>query len=178
MQFRNALLPEYDIEMHYTRRHLERVPENRFAWKPHEKSMALGHLAGFLAVCPTWAIDVLEKDSFDVAPATPSGRMPKLETVGALLERFDSSVTAGRAAIVRAEDGAMSQPWSLLAGGKVLFSQPRWLVLRLFFMNHLVHHRAQLGVYLRMNDVPVPAVYNDSADEPGGVFRDPISQHR
>jgi uncharacterized damage-inducible protein DinB len=129
-------------------------------------------------VLPTWAIDVLEKDSFDVAPAAPSGRMPELRSVGAILERFDSSVTAGRAAIVRAEDGVMTKPWSLLAGGKTLFSQPRHLVLRLHFMNHLVHHRAQLGVYLRMNDVPVPALYNDSADEHGGVFRDPISVPR
>jgi len=170
MQFREVMLPEFDLEMHYTRKHLERVPEDRFGWKPHEKSMPLGRIAGFLAVIPTWSIDILQKDSFDVAPATPSQRMKELTTRAALLEQFDNNVVSGRAAIAAASDEQMMKPWSLEAGGKVLFRQPRHLVLRTFFLNHTIHHRAQLGVYLRLNDIPVPAVYNASADEMGGMF--------
>lgn len=175
MTIRELLLPEFDLEMQYTRRHLERVPEGRFDWKPNERSMPLGRLAGFLAVIPSWSNDVLQKDSFDVAPATPTPRGNPPTSRAQLLELFDKNVAAGRKAIEETSDEQMQKPWSLMAGGKLLFSQPRYQVLRMFFLNHTVHHRAQLGVYLRMNGVPVPAVYNDSADEKGGIFMEPAT---
>ena len=178
MQMREWLLPEYDLEMQYTRRHLERVPENRFQWRPHEKSMPLGRLAGFLAQIPSWSNDVLEQDSFDVAPATPSPRARELTSRQEVLELFDQNVAKGRTAIERATDEHMKTPWSLLAGGRALFTQPRYLVLRLFFLNHLVHHRAQLGVYLRLNRIAVPTMYNDSADKKGGIFMEPAHSPR
>lgn len=170
MRISEMILPEFDLEMQFTRKHLERVPEDRFGWTPHERSMPLGRLAGFLAVIPSWSNDVLEKDSFDVAPPNPTPRFQPPANRAEMLELFDRNVAAGRAAIAAATDEQMQKPWSLLAAGKPLFTRPRYLVLRLFFLNHAVHHRAQLGVYLRMNGIPVPAVYNDSADEKGGIF--------
>jgi hypothetical protein len=169
---KEALLKEYDLEMEYVRRHLERVPEGKGDWKPAEKSMPLGWLSGFLAILPSWANDILEKDSFDVNPPVPTPRPPIPTTNAELLALFDSNVKKGRDALARFDDASFSRPWSLLAGGKTLWSQPRWLILKTFFLNHAVHHRAQLGVYLRLLGIPVPAVYNDSADDKGGMFID------
>jgi len=167
MTLKDALLKEFDLEMEYTRHHLERVPEGKGDWKPAEKSMPLGWLSGFLAILPTWSNDILEKDFFDVNPTEPH-EPPKLPTNRTeLLALFDRNVAAGRAALERFDDAAFEKPWSLKAAGKTLWSQPRWLVLKTFFLNHMVHHRAQLGVYLRMNDVAVPSIYGPSADEGG-----------
>lgn len=170
MTMRDALLQEFDLERPMTRRCLERVPEDRNDWKPHEKSMTLGWLSTFLAISPSWGVAVIEKEVFD--PSTGGGPRPTIAASNAqLLTLFDEHYQKCRDAIATSSDDHLQQPWTLNMKGGTLFSQPRWLVLREYIFNHIVHHRAQLGVYLRMNDISVPAIYNDSADEQGGVFR-------
>lgn len=167
MSIAQMILPEFDREMAGTRRALERVPMDRPAWAPHEKSMRLGFLAGHLANLPHWAVMTMRQDAFDVAP--PGGeayRSPEYETREALLGAFDANVAAARAAIAEAPDEAFGQEWSLLQGGRAMFTMPRLAVLRSFVLNHMIHHRGQLSVYLRLNDVPVPGLYGPSADEP------------
>jgi uncharacterized damage-inducible protein DinB len=166
MPITQALLPEFDHEMANTRKALERVPEDKFAWKPHEKSMALGRLATHIAELPGWIPQTLESESFDVAPPGAPPFQPK--TAGSraeILEIFDKNVAAARTAIGGASDAQWMVRWTLLRGGQAMFSLPRIAVFRGMMMNHTVHHRAQLGVYLRLNDVPVPALYGPSADE-------------
>lgn len=166
MALRDAILPEFDHEMQNTRRTLERVPEGKADWAPHSKSMKMGRLAGHLAELPGWVVDALSKDSLDVRPAGGSQYKPFVMTSRQeLLDTFDKNVAAGRGAIAAASDETMFKPWSLLAGGKTIFTLPRIGVLRGFVLSHVIHHRAQLGVYLRLNDVPVPAIYGPSADE-------------
>ncbi len=166
MPINQALLGEFDHEMANTRRTLERVPEDKFSWKPHAKSGTMIWLAGHVAQIPGWAKEAVERDSLDFAPPgqpTPQPEIPRSRKE--LLELFDRSVAAGRAALSGVSDEHLMKPWSLLTGGKTIFTMPRIAVLRSFVMNHLIHHRAQLGVYLRLNDVPVPALYGPSADE-------------
>lgn len=144
------------------RKTLERVPEDKFGWKPHEKSMTLGRLAQHLTEIPGWVKPTLEQDSLDLSgPYQP----PPIGTRGQLLEAFDKNVAEARALIAGADDARLMQPWSLARNGKTLFTMPRAGVLRGMVMNHIIHHRAQMGVYLRLNDVPVPALYGPSADE-------------
>ncbi len=171
MTLRDALLREFDLELPFTRRSLERVPIDKFAWKPHDKSMTLGWLATFLALCPSWGVMTIEKSEFDPAAAS-GGRRPDLpETSAALLALFDDNYGKFRAALAGTTDEHLLEDWTLKAKGEVWFTQPRWLVLREYILNHIVHHRAQLGVYLRLHGIAVPAIYNDSAHEKGGVFR-------
>jgi uncharacterized damage-inducible protein DinB len=166
MGVREALLPEFDHEMANTRKTLERVPADRFAWKPHAKSWNMGGLATHVANIPSWAPLILEKDSFDIAPpGQPRPRAEEAKTVADLLAMFDKNVAAARAAIAAADDAKFFQPWTLLSGGNKVFTLPKAACVRSFVMNHGIHHRAQLGVYLRLNDVPVPAIYGPSADE-------------
>ncbi len=168
MALRDMLLPEFDREMATTRRHLERAPEDKFGWRPHEKSGTLGWLAGHIASIPGWAVEGITKDSVDLAPGgvrVPPPAPP--ETREALLQLFDKNIAAARAAIASVEDARLGQSWSLLMDGKPMLTMPRLGVLRNFVMNHIIHHRAQLGVYLRMNEVPVPASYGPSADVSG-----------
>jgi uncharacterized damage-inducible protein DinB len=168
MAIRDALLPEFDHEMASTRKTLERVPEGKPNWKPHEKSMPLGRLAGHVAELPGWAVETIERDSLDMQPAGAAPIQPNVMTSRTqLLELFDRCVAKGRAAIAGASDETLTKPWTLLAGGQQIFTLPRIAVLRGFVMNHLIHHRAQLGVYLRLNNVPLPATYGPSADEGG-----------
>jgi DinB family protein len=172
MTLRDALIREFDLELPFTRRSLERVPIDKFAWKPHEKSMTLGWLATFLALVPTWGVMAIEKDEFDPT-ATSGGKRPELpSSMDALLGLFDQNYTALRTALAATTDAHLQTEWTLQPGGQVWFTKPRWLVLREYILNHIVHHRAQLGVYLRLQGIDVPAIYNDSADEKGGVFRD------
>jgi uncharacterized damage-inducible protein DinB len=166
MAIRDGLLPEYDHEMATTRRTLERVPEGKSDWRPHEKSMTLGRLAGHLAEIPGWCPMTLEQDSFETSPADGPAMQPVVMTSRSeLLELFDKNVAAGREALSKVSDEALMKPWALLAGGKKMMELPRIAVLRGFILNHSIHHRAQLGVYLRLNNVPVPSVYGPSADE-------------
>ncbi|MGC9951945.1 MAG: DinB family protein [Bryobacteraceae bacterium] len=163
---RDALLPEFDQEMASTRKTLERCPEDKYGWKPHPKSFSMAALGTHIANMTGWAVDVVEKDSFDISPV---GAPPYTEEPAAsrpeLLAKFDQNVAAARAALAGASDERLAQTWSLLAGGQTLFSMPRMVCIRSFVMNHTIHHRAQLTVYLRLNDVPVPAIYGPSADE-------------
>jgi uncharacterized damage-inducible protein DinB len=166
MGLSEALLPEFDIEMANTRKTLERVPEDRLDWKPHEKSTTMGGLATHLANLPSWAALTIDKDSFDMAPpGAPPFRLPQAGSVKEVLEQFDKNVASARAAIAGASDEQLFKTWSLLSGGNNIFTLPKVAVLRSFVMNHIIHHRAQLGVYLRLNDVPVPSIYGPSADE-------------
>ena len=167
---KEALLTEFDLELPYTRRSLERVPMDKFAWKPHDKSMTLGWLATFLALVPTWGNKVLEVEDFDIR--TGGGRPELPKTREQLLDLFDENYGKLRAALAATSDAALQVPWTIRNGDELWFTRPRWLALRTYILNHIVHHRAQLGVYLRLHGIPVPAIYNDSADEKGGVFRE------
>jgi uncharacterized damage-inducible protein DinB len=165
----DSLLPEFDHEMATTRRVLERVPEADAAWAPHARSMTLGRLASHVAEIPGWVGGIVGADSLDAAPVGGAPyRIPGFESRAALLEQFDRNVASARAAIAGASDERLREPWSLKRAGETLFTLPRTAVLRTFFMNHLIHHRGQLTVYLRLRDVPLPIVYGDSADSPMG----------
>lgn len=166
MKIRDALLPEFDHEMATTRKVLERCPDEKFGWKPHAKSMSMDALATHIADMTGWAVLMFARDSFDVAP--PGGEPVKYEPAKSrkeLLEKFDKNVAEARAALSKVEDDELMKDWSLLAGGKAIFTMPRAAVWRSMIMNHQIHHRAQLSVYLRLNDIPVPAMYGPSADE-------------
>ena len=166
MAFSEALLPEFDQEVVGTRKTLERVPEDKFGWKPHEKSMTMGGLATHLANILTWAGTAVNTDSLDLAPGgAPMAGPTPAKSRKELLETFDTNVAAARKAIAGAADAHLLKPWTLLHNGKQLLTMPRIAVLRGFVMNHSIHHRAQLGVYLRLNNVPVPSIYGPSADE-------------
>ncbi len=167
MPLSQSLLPEFDHEMANTRKTLERVPEDKFGWKPHEKSTTLGRLAAHLAEIPVWTEHTLKSESLDVNP--PEGRPARPADAASrkeLLAQFDKNVAAARAVIAATPDAEFGKPWTLLSGGKAVFTLPKAAVLRTFVLSHSIHHRAQLGVYLRLNDVPVPSIYGPSADEP------------
>lgn len=165
MALSNSLLPEFDNEMANTRKTLERVPDEKFAWKPHDKSFPMGGLATHLANLPSWGSLTLSSDSFDVAPEGKPMKTPELNSTKDVLQTFDENVKATRAAIVGASDEDFFKPWTLQSNGNTLMTMPKIAVLRSFVMNHMIHHRAQLGVYLRLNDIPVPSIYGPSADE-------------
>jgi uncharacterized damage-inducible protein DinB len=169
MTLLERLLAEYDNEMALTRKSIERAPEARFGWKPHPKSPTLGWLVGFLAVLPAWTMTTFKQDSLDLAP--PGGAQappPPPATVKEVLATFDRNAAAGRTALAAADEAALDQTWTLLLGGKVVLKATRYEVLRQSVINHLVHHRAQLGVYLRLCDVAVPMIYGPTADEAWG----------
>lgn len=165
MGLSESLLPEFDHEMANTRKTLERVPDDKFDWKPHEKSFAMGALAGHLANLPSWGSLTVASDSFDMAPEGQPLKAPALSSGKEVLAKFDENVAATRAAIAGASDADLFKPWTLMSNGNTILTMPKIAVLRSFVMNHLIHHRAQLGVYLRLNDIPVPSIYGPSADE-------------
>jgi uncharacterized damage-inducible protein DinB len=162
MNIAETLLPEFDHEMANTRIVLERVPDDKLTWKPHPKSWDMAHLAHHLATIPSWGADTMNTDSLDYTGYQPP---PAPESRAEILAAFDKGVVSARAALAGAADEKFMQNWSLSANGQTFFTMPRIAVLRSFVMNHAVHHRAQLGVYLRLNDIPVPAIYGPSADE-------------
>ena len=167
MALNEGLLLDFDAEMAKTRTTLERVPVEKPDWKPHEKSMALGRLARHVAELPTWASMIVTTDSLDIAPpgAPPYQPPPPAASQEELLGLFEKSAAEARVAIAGASDERLRGAWSLLVGGKTIFSMPRLSVLRMTVLNHMIHHRAQLGVYLRLNGIPVPGLYGPSADE-------------
>jgi uncharacterized damage-inducible protein DinB len=166
MGLSEALLPEFDYEMANTRKTLERVAEDKFTWKPHKKSMTMAELAVHLATIPGWAVQTIREDALDMAPpGEPPYQPPQAHSRPEILEMFDKNIQVARAAIAEARDEHLLRPWTLLSGGKTVFTLPRITVLRSMIMNHSIHHRAQLGIYLRLNDIPVPAIYGPSADE-------------
>lgn len=155
-------LAEFDQEMGVTRRLLERVPTDRGEWKPHPKSFALGHLAQLVAGIPGWIARTLREPAIDLA----AGPGYSFEPTTVLLEQFDANVRAAREALGSVTGAALDEPWSLRMGEQVLMTSPRGLTVR-NHLSHLVHHRGQLTVYLRLVDVPLPQVYGPTADERG-----------
>ena len=167
MNLQTSLLQEFDAEMANTRKTLERVPE-KFDWAPHPKSMSLGRLAQHLAEIPDWAEKSIQTDELDMSPSgAPPTRPEAPKSRQEILDAFEKNLKAARAALSATNEDHLMKPWSLKMGGKTLMTMPRAAVLRNFVLNHNVHHRAQLGVYLRLNDVAVPAIYGPSADEGG-----------
>lgn len=162
MTLSRQLVPEFDMEMLTTRRLLARVPGDRIEWKPHAKSFPLGHLAQLIARMPGWNTRVLQEPSLDLAV----GPSYTFETPETLLGEFDACAREARAAMVAASDAHYATPWSLTFGEKVLFTLPRGDMVRQN-INHLIHHRGQLSVYLRLLDVPLPSIYGPTADERG-----------
>ena len=166
MSISQLLLPEFDQEMANTRKTLERVPDDKWGWKPHEKSGTLGWLAGHIATMNDWTMQTIRTDQLDFAPVNgPLYELPKTSNRKELLEVFDRLTREARAALAGASDEDLRKPWTLLMGGQVLFSMPRYAVLRSFCFNHTIHHRAQLTMYFRALNIPVPALYGPSADE-------------
>lgn len=165
MALKDALLPEFDYEMANTRRTLERVPEDHFDWRPHEKSPTMGSLATHLANIPSWCTYALQQDSLDLAPGGQEQHFPAATSLKEVLQNFDTNVAAARQAIGNTSDEQFAVTWTLLKAGQTILSMPRVVVLRGFVLNHIVHHRGQLTVYLRLNNIPVPALYGPSADE-------------
>jgi uncharacterized damage-inducible protein DinB len=165
MSLSEDLLQELDGEMASVRKTLERIPEDKAAWKPHEKSMALGRLAGHLAELPGFGIRMIQTDEFNFANR-PAGQKPLVaESQKHVLEIFDKNVAELRAALAGVSDADMRKIWKVSAGDKRIFEGQRIYALRRMFLNHVIHHRAQLGVYLRLNGVAVPSIYGPSADE-------------
>jgi uncharacterized damage-inducible protein DinB len=165
MEAKEWILAQLESEAPRTRRPLERVPEGRDDWKPHEKSMPLGRLAMLVATMPTWVSLVVGKDELDVAPKEGSNVDQKpLRTRAELVAALDKGVAEARQALRNTTDDHLKKPWRLLAAGNVVSEDPREIVLRDTMM-HWAHHRGQLTVYLRMNDAPVPSIYGPTADD-------------
>jgi uncharacterized damage-inducible protein DinB len=166
MTIGQSLLSEFDQEMQNTRKVLERVPDDKWGWKPHEKSGTVGWLTGHIATLPGWATMTINTEELDYAPVDgPSYQPPKIENRAAALANFDKEAKEARAALASVSDAELMKGWKLLAGGKEVFTLPRIACIRGFVMNHLIHHRAQLTVYFRLLGVPVPGLYGPSADE-------------
>lgn len=160
MSISSTLLPEFDQEMIPTRKLIERVPAEKGKWKPHEKSFSLGHLAQLVAWMPGWIAQTLRQRELDLK----GGGGYSYETTETLVEMFDDNVKQAHDAIAAAKDADYDVPWSLKFGDRTVFTLPRGVVVRQH-LNHLIHHRGQLTVYLRLVDVPLPSIYGPTADE-------------
>jgi uncharacterized damage-inducible protein DinB len=166
MAISDLLLPEYDNEITVTRNVMQRVPDGRGEWKPHAKSFPLAHLAQLVARLPGWVPLMMMRTELDIAPATgPQFPGYSLETTATLLAEFEKNATAGRAALAASQDADFDVPWTLKKTGVNVMTMPRYQMLRYMVLNHIVHHRAQLGLYLRMLDLKVPPMYGPTADE-------------
>jgi len=162
MTFTQTLLPEFDEEMNNTRKLLDRVPDGKFDYRPHPKSMTLGQLASHVADMPSWVAFTLDREVFDMQPDfKPWMAASRAE----LLDMFDKCVAEARKKIAGATDEQWAKIWTFKFAGQAIIANPRSAVIRATVMNHLIHHRAQLGVFLRLNDVEIPGMYGPSADE-------------
>ena len=163
MKIGASMLPEFDMEFANTRKVLERVPDDKFDWKIHEKSNTIGWVANHLADIPGWVDMTINQDALDVEPA-PGQRYqsPQETSTTAILDLFDKNVAQGRAILESVDDPKLFENWSLLRGGEELMTLPRLAVLRTWVFNHTIHHRAHLCVYLRVNNIPVPGLYGPS----------------
>ena len=166
MSISHGLLAEFDHEAANTRKVLDRFPEDKLEFQPHAKSWPLAQLFTHLGNILQWGAMTLTSESFDYAPkGAPPYKEEPAKSRQELLDRFDDNVKKTRSAIEATSDEAFLAPWSLLAGGEVVFTMPKVAVFRSMIMNHMIHHRGQATVYLRLNDVPVPSLYGPSADE-------------
>jgi uncharacterized damage-inducible protein DinB len=165
MAITEALLPEFDHEMATTRRLLDRVPESQLSWTPHDKSMTLGQLAGHLASIPFWCTATLRADSLDLATLGDDARPKPPGSRASLLTQFDERVAVARERLAASTDPELLAPWTLKNGEQEYFTMPKISAIRTFVMNHIIHHRGQLSVYLRLNNVPIPPIYGPTADE-------------
>ena len=170
MSIADLLLPEFDAEIATTRKVLERVPDDHIEWKPHEKSFPMGHLAQLVSMIPGWTLQVLTMTEFDIAPREGPTAVYRFYPVEQLLMMFDKNVADARPLIQKITDEELQVPWTLKAGGHPVNTQSRYMTFRTLMLNHLVHHRAQLGIYLRLTEQKVPQMYGPTADEraPGG----------
>ncbi len=167
MSISQAFLAEFNHEATGSRKMLEAVPEDKLDWKPHEKSMTLGRLAGHLAENPMWGCSIMQSTELDFASEEGSKMEPFIATsVAELLESFDKGVETCREALDQ-DDEAYSVVWTMRNGEQVMIEMPRVAVVRTWVFNHMYHHRGQLSVYLRLLDVPVPGVYGPTADVEG-----------
>ena len=160
----DALLPEFDREMGLTRRALERVPDGQFEWRPHPTSVTLGRLAEHLTEMPQWATLTMTQAGIEMTTGRPLDYSSPAARA-AVLAQFDRYLKEGRGHVAGKTDGEFLAPWTLKAGGKEVFTMPKIAVMRNFVLNHMIHHRGQLTVYLRMLAVPVPSIYGPSGDE-------------
>ena len=163
MAINEAFIGELQHEAATTRKVLERIPTETFDWKPHEKSMSMRQLAGHVADMFGWYVPTLEHDELDFAKGYEE---PKPGDTAELVAMFDKNVAAAVESLQKTEDAAFMSNWTMRNGEQIYFEMPKIAVLRSFVMNHIVHHRGQLSVYLRLNDIPVPGIYGPSADEP------------
>jgi uncharacterized damage-inducible protein DinB len=166
MTLAEMFLKDLDWEAPTTRKTLERVPDGRAGWQPHPKSTMLGYLASHLAQLPKWITMTVQDPGLDMRPKDGASYVvPTIATTKGLLDAFDGLLVEAKGALADATDAQLLEPWTLRAGDHVILEQPRYVILRNMVLNHMVHHRAQLGVYLRLNDIPVPASYGPSAEE-------------
>jgi uncharacterized damage-inducible protein DinB len=163
MPISELLVTEFDQEMSNTRKALERVPGEKWDWKPHPKSGSLGWMAAHIATLPHFAVTTIKTSEFEIA----GSELPKVNNISELLPVFAEQRQKGRDSIVGVTDEQLREIWTLKWNGKVLFALPKYNVLRTMCFNHIIHHRAQLTMYLRTLDIPVPALYGPSADEQG-----------
>jgi len=170
MAIKDTLLTQFDAELPFTRRTLERVPMDRPEWKPHDASMTIGWLATFIALAWSWGNRMVEQQEYEPKPGDTKPELPK--TTADLLALFDGLTSSFRASLAATNDDALMEMWTLKMKDKPTMTEPRWLMLQNFMFNHVIHHRGQLTVYLRLNGIAVPAIYSDSADEKGGMFVD------
>jgi uncharacterized damage-inducible protein DinB len=166
MTIAELLVPEFDREIAVTREVLKRVPDDRAEWKPHPKSFPMAHLAQLVARLPGWVGMMLARDELDISPVAGSG-FPgySIESTATLLAELDKNAAAGRAALLAATDEALQQPWTLKKAGQVMQTGTRYQMLRSMVLNHQVHHRAQLAMYLRLTDQKVPEMYGPTGDK-------------
>ncbi len=166
MTYAETILPEFDKEMAGTRKVLERIPDDKLDWRAHPKSNTIGWNANHVADLPNWLVQTVTKLSLDIAPVDGERyAFPKLTSTREILDLFDRNVAAAREAITTVKDEDMGRMWTLSQAGKPLFTMPRAAVVRGVVLNHIIHHRAILCVYLRLNDISVPGLYGPSGDE-------------
>jgi uncharacterized damage-inducible protein DinB len=163
----DSLLREFEHEAQTTRKHLERLPDDKLAWKPHAKSFSAAGLASHIAECVGWTAAILNENGIDFDPSTYK---PYVATSTAgLLQTFDEHVAKGKQALAAASAESLEEPWSLKIMGRVQFEKPRADVFRDFALSHVIHHRGQFSVYLRLLDIAVPGSYGPSADDMAGA---------
>lgn len=163
MTISETLLPEFDAEMESTRKMLAAVPDGKWDWKPHTKSMSVGQLTGHITDMASWSVEIIEKESLALNPGEYKPYVP--QSSQELLSSFDEKRTQARAAIAKASDADLAQVWTMSWDGQKIIEMPRIAVLRSMMINHIIHHRGQLSVYVRLLDSKVPGLYGPSADE-------------